>query len=216
MDYITDELKGTVTEEAYGQPAGRITVDQGLAFTDVAATSPYYDGIEWAVDEGITNGTTAYTFSPNAKCSRGHILTFVWRSLGSPEPTIANPYSDVTASDWFYKSALWAYEKGYYTGAVFSGNTDCTRGEAVTYLYKGVGADAMGQYLSAGFTDVPASSPYANAVNWAVWAKVTNGVSANQFGPNETCTRGQIVTFLWRAQYYRSLLGDWESIQDFI
>ena len=122
----------------------------------------------------------------------------------------------MTASDWFYKSALWAYEKGYYTGAVFSGNTDCTRGEAVTYLYKGVGADAMGQYLSAGFTDVPASSPYANAVNWAVWAKVTNGVSANQFGPNETCTRGQIVTFLWRAQYYRSLLGDWESIQDFI
>ena len=185
-------------------------------FADVKAADYCADPVLWAIKKGITNGTTAYTFSPNAKCSRGHILTFVWRSLGSPEPTIANPYSDVTASDWFYKSALWAYEKGYYTGAVFSGNTDCTRGEAVTYLYKGVGADAMGQYLSAGFTDVPASSPYANAVNWAVWAKVTNGVSANQFGPNETCTRGQIVTFLWRAQYYRSLLGDWESIQDFI
>ena len=91
MDYITDELKGTVTEEAYGQPAGRITVDQGLAFTDVAATSPYYDGIEWAVDEGITNGTTATTFSPYQNCTRAQIITYLWRAAGSPEPASTEP-----------------------------------------------------------------------------------------------------------------------------
>ena len=183
-------------------------------FADVKASDFCADPVLWAIKSGITNGTGPNSFSPNAKCSRGQILTFVWRSLGSPEPTIANPYTDVKSGNWFYKPALWAYEKGFYTGTAFNGNTDCTRAEAVTYLYKGVGADAMGQFLSAGFTDVPASASYANAVNWAMWAKVTNGVSANKFGSNETCTRGQIVTFLWRAQRFQALLNEWSSIDD--
>ena len=106
MDYITDELKGTVTAEAYGEPAGRITVDQGLAFTDVAATSPYYDGIEWAVDEGITNGTTATTFAPYQNCTRAQIITYLWRAAGSPEPASTEPaYTDVTdTSLYFFKA----------------------------------------------------------------------------------------------------------------
>lgn len=121
MDYITDELKGTVTEEAYGQPAGRITVDQGLAFTDVAATSPYYDGIEWAVDEGITNGTTATTFSPYQNCTRAQIITYLWRAAGSPEPASTEPaYTDVKdTSLYFFKAAQWASEQGLVEGETF-------------------------------------------------------------------------------------------------
>ena len=121
MDYITDELKGTVTEEAYGQPAGRITVDQGLAFTDVAATSPYYDGIEWAVDEGITNGTTATTFSPYQNCTRAQIITYLWRAAGSPEPASTEPaYTDVTdTSLYFFKAVQWASEQGLVEGETF-------------------------------------------------------------------------------------------------
>ena len=184
-------------------------------FRDVKGADYFADPVLWAVKRSITNGTgDGTTFSPNEKCTRGQILTFVWRAVGSPEPTISNPYSDVKPSSFFYKPALWAYEKGMFSDAVFNGNTPCTRSEAVTYLYKGTGADAMGQFLSTGFTDVSASAPYANAVNWAVFAKVTNGVSANRFGPNETCTRGQIVTFLWRAQRYQALLDDWWMTQD--
>lgn len=183
-------------------------------FNDVKASDYYADPILWAVKRGITNGTGAGAFSPALNCTRAQVLTFLWRYAGSPEPSIANPYTDVKASDWFYKPALWAYENGMFSGTTFNGGIDCVRSEAVTYLHKGVGGDALGQLLSAGFADVPASAPYANAVNWAVWAKVTNGVSANRFGPNETCTRGQIVTFLWRTERYNALLDDWWMTQD--
>ena len=199
MDYITDELKGTVTEEAYGQPAGRITVDQGLAFTDVAATSPYYDGIEWAVDEGITNGTTATTFSPYQNCTRAQIITYLWRAAGSPEPASTEPaYTDVKdTSLYFFKAAQWASEQGLVEGETFDPYAGCTRAMAVYFMW--VAADSP-EAAAASFTDVAADADYAAAVNWAVAQGVTLGTGdGSTFSPDTVCQRGQIVTFLYRA-----------------
>ena len=199
MDYITDELKGTVTEEAYGQPAGRITVDQGLAFTDVAATSPYYDGIEWAVDEGITNGTTATTFSPYQNCTRAQIITYLRRAAGSPEPASTEPaYTDVKdTSLYFFKAAQWASEQGLVEGETFDPYAGCTRAMAVYFMW--VAADSP-EAAAASFTDVAADADYAAAVNWAVAQGVTLGTGdGSTFSPDTVCQRGQIVTFLYRA-----------------
>ena len=199
MDYITDELKGTVTEEAYGQPAGRITVDQGLAFTDVAATSPYYDGIEGAVDEGITNGTTATTFSPYQNCTRAQIITYLWRAAGSPEPASTEPaYTDVKdTSLYFFKAAQWASEQGLVEGETFDPYAGCTRAMAVYFMW--VAADSP-EAAAASFTDVAADADYAAAVNWAVAQGVTLGTGdGSTFSPDTVCQRGQIVTFLYRA-----------------
>ena len=199
MDYITDELKGTVTEEAYGQPAGRITVDQGLAFTDVAATSPYYDGIEWAVDEGITNGTTATTFSPYQNCTRAQIITYLWRAAGSPEPASTEPaYTDVTdTSLYFFKAVQWASEQGLVEGETFDPYAGSTRAMAVYFMW--VAADSP-EAAAASFTDVAADADYAAAVNWAVAQGVTLGTGdGSTFSPDTVCQRGQIVTFLYRA-----------------
>ena len=199
MDYITDELKGTVTEEAYGQPAGRITVDQGLAFTDVAATSPYYAGIEWAVDEGITNGTTATTFSPYQNCTRAQIITYLWRAAGSPEPASTEPaYTDVTdTSLYFFKAVQWASEQGLVEGETFDPYAGCTRAMAVYFMW--VAADSP-EAAAASFTDVAADADYAAAVNWAVAQGVTLGTGdGSTFSPDTVCQRGQIVTFLYRA-----------------
>ena len=199
MDYITDELKGTVTAEAYGEPVGRITVDQGLAFTDVAATSPYYDGIEWAVDEGITNGTTATTFSPYQNCTRAQIITYLWRAAGSPEPASMEPaYTDVTdTSLYFFKAVQWASEQGLVEGETFDPYAGCTRAMAVYFMW--VAADSP-EAAAASFTDVAADADYAAAVNWAVAQGVTLGTGdGSTFSPDTVCQRGQIVTFLYRA-----------------
>ena len=199
MDYITEELKGTVTAEAYGEPAGRITVDQGLAFTDVAATSPYYDGIEWAVDEGITNGTTATTFSPYQNCTRAQIITYLWRAAGSPEPASMEPaYTDVTdTSLYFFKAVQWASEQGLVEGETFDPYAGCTRAMAVYFMW--VAADSP-EAAASSFTDVAADADYAAAVNWAVAQGVTLGTGdGSTFSPDTVCQRGQIVTFLYRA-----------------
>ena len=199
MDYITEELKGTVTAEAYGEPAGRITVDQGLAFTDVAATSPYYDGIEWAVDEGITNGTTATTFAPYQNCTRAQIITYLWRAAGSPEPASMEPaYTDVTdTSLYFFKAVQWASEQGLVEGETFDPYAGCTRAMAVYFMW--VAADSP-EAAASSFTDVAADADYAAAVNWAVAQGVTLGTGdGSTFSPDTVCQRGQIVTFLYRA-----------------
>ena len=199
MDYITEELKGTVTAGAYGEPAGRITVDQGLAFTDVAATSPYYDGIEWAVDEGITNGTTATTFAPYQNCTRAQIITYLWRAAGSPEPASMEPaYTDVTdTSLYFFKAVQWASEQGLVEGETFDPYAGCTRAMAVYFMW--VAADSP-EAAASSFTDVAADADYAGAVNWAVAQGVTLGTGdGSTFSPDTVCQRGQIVTFLYRA-----------------
>lgn len=146
--------------------------------------------------KGVTAGTSETTFSPNATCTTAQVLTFLWRSQGQPEPTIKNQFTDVTESDYFYKAALWANEKGLVSGSLFGGNTPCTRAMVMTYLWKLAGSPSA---PAASFADVPGNSEYAPAVAYAVSEKITAGTSETTFSPDQTCTRGQIVTFLYRA-----------------
>ena len=167
------------------------------AFSDVNAEAYYAGAVKWAVEKGITAGTSATTFSPSDTCTRAHILTFLWRAVGSPKSTANNPFSDVKADDYYYDAAIWASEKGMVTGNQFNGNTPCTRSSTVVYLWQNAGAPKTA--VSNVFSDVPAGSEYAQAVAWAVKTGVTSGTSETTFSPDTICDRGQIVTFLNRA-----------------
>lgn len=165
-------------------------------FTDVSANAYYAESVAWAVEKGITAGTSDTTFSPDSTCTTAQILTFLWRSQGQPEPTSKNPFSDVKESDYFYKAALWSSEKGLVSGANFNGNSPCTRSATVTYLWILAGRPDASH---SNFTDVPQIEKYAQAVAWAVAQEITAGTSETTFSPETTCTRGQIMTFLYRA-----------------
>ena len=182
-------------------------------FRDVLSTNYFADPVLWAVKNAVTNGTSSSTFSPADGCTRGQILTFIWRSMGKPEPTVQNPFTDLTnPKAYYYKPALWAYEMGMLSGGVFAEATPCTRGDAVTYLWKACGGYT--EYLPTdNFSDVPAGSPYAIPVAWAQYAYVTNGSGGGKFGVSNTCTRGEIVTFLWRAQRFRALMDEYLETQ---
>jgi hypothetical protein len=166
-----------------------------LAFTDVPDDSYYADAVAWAVDQGITTGTSGTTFSPTQDCTKAQIITFIWRSQGSPSASISNPYSDLSGSEYYATAATWAYEQGMTDGTVFSGSTPCTRSMAVEYIWKNAGSPAGSE---TSFTDVSASSSYATAVAWAVQQGITDGTSSTTFSPNTVCSRAQIVTFLKR------------------
>lgn len=166
-------------------------------FTDVAADAYYSGAVSWAVEKGITSGTTATTFSPNNTCTKAQILTFLWRANGSPEPGIENCFEDVAENAYYYKAAVWAYEKGLIMDRWFEGNTPCTRIETVTYLWTLAGRPVGSS--AASFTDLSDEAESVQAVAWAVEKGITAGTSATTFSPNATCTRGQIVTFLNRA-----------------
>jgi len=147
-------------------------------FSDVDAASPYKDAIDWAVKEGITKGITNTTFGPKNTCTVSHILTFLWRAAGQPGDSVTD----------------WAKEQGIDAGNL---SAPCTRAMAVEFMWKAAGSPAPSK--TASFSDVPASAGCAKAVSWAVEKGVTNGTSAEAFSPDKTCTRGQIVTFLYRA-----------------
>ena len=166
-------------------------------FTDVNASDYFADAVQWAVEKNITSGTSKTTFSPGATCSKAQILTFLWRANGSPDPAAANPFTDVKTTDYFYKAALWAAEKGLVSGSIFGANTDCTRAMTMEYMWKAAGSPTPAG--TADFTDVPGNSDYAQAVAWAVENEITSGTGGSNFSPAATCTRGQIVTFLHRA-----------------
>ena len=170
-------------------------------FKDVNANDYYAEPVLWAVENGITNGTSASTFSPNAPCTRGQIVTFLWRACGSPEPTkTENPFTDVKAGEYYYKAVLWAVEEGITTGlsdTTFGPNATCTRGQVATFLWRSQRKPAPTG--SNPFSDVASSDYCYDAVLWAVENSVTQGVGPGKFAPNDSCTRGQIVTFLYRA-----------------
>lgn len=171
-------------------------------FTDVAETSPFYKAILWAVDQKITAGTSADTFSPANPCTRAQILTFLWRAAGSPEPASQeSPYSDVVSGSIngdFYKAILWAAEKGIADkGETFGPNEPCTRASTVVYLWKY--AESPEVKTEKTFTDVATDAGYAGAVAWAVENGVTTGTSDTTFSPDTVCSRGHIVTFLNRS-----------------
>jgi uncharacterized repeat protein (TIGR02543 family) len=169
-------------------------------FTDVESGAYYHDAVLWAVGKGVTNGTTATTFSPDDTCTRAQAVTFLWRAMGSPEPTSSTcPFTDVDSSDYYYKAVLWAVEKGVTTGTTdttFSPDDTVTRGQAVTFLYRAAETPAAG--TTNPFTDVKSGDYYYDAVLWAVGKNITEGASATTFIPANDCTRAQIVTFLWR------------------
>lgn len=160
-------------------------------FTDVKANAYYADAVKWAVDKEITAGTTATTFSPNNTCTTAHILTFLWRANGSPVPTGKN--AAVPAGKYYTNAANWALEKGLTEA--FNPDAPATRAATVTYLWKLAGKPAAD---AVAFTDVDAGAEYAQAVAWAVKEGITTGTTTTTFAPNNTCTRGQIVTFLYR------------------
>ena len=166
-----------------------------ILFDDVLPGAYCFDPVVWAVERGVTNGTTDTTFSPSDTCKTAHILTFLWRANGSPEPSAANPFSDVPSGSYYEKAAVWAYENGLVSGNAFNGDSFCTRAATMKYLWILAGSPPSG---TTPFTDVSPSADYAKAVSWAVAQGVTNGTTATTFSPDNTCTRGQIATFLYR------------------
>ena len=171
-------------------------------FTDVKEGDYYFTPILWAVEQGITNGTTPDTFSPENPCTRGQIVTFLWRAFGSPEPTSTeNPFTDVPETVYYYKAILWAVEQGITTGTTattFSPEATCTRGQVATFLWRACGKPAP-QGSENPFTDVSETVYYYEPILWAVENGITNGTGNGKFSPEDSCTRGQIVTFLYRA-----------------
>ncbi|MBS6400306.1 MAG: S-layer homology domain-containing protein, partial [Firmicutes bacterium] len=168
-------------------------------FNDVKPGDYFYDAVNWAVEKGITTGTSATTFSPNASCTRAQIVTFLWRASGSPEPkTASNPFTDVAANAYYCKAVLWAVENGITTGTsatTFSPDAPCTRAQGVTFLWRANGSKAAS--AAASFTDVASDAYYAPAVAWAAEQNVTSGVGNGLFSSDTTCTRAQIVSMLY-------------------
>ena len=165
------------------------------AFSDVAQSDWFCSGVNWAVERGITAGTSATTFSPARTCSYGEILTFLWRAQGSPQPAIENPYTHMAVREeqYYYIPLLWAWEAGVVDDAGLDPSGFCSRSDVVTYLWRLAGSPETG---SPDFTDVLPDAPYARAVSWAVERGITSGTGEGCFSPDMTCTRGQIVVFL--------------------
>ena len=193
----------------FKMPSGKVTVEATFMedntmlnyFVDVFANDYYYDAVLWAVENGITNGTSATTFSPSNPCTRAQMATFLWRAAGSPEPVgSTNPFVDVSADAYYAKAVQWAYEQGITGGTsatTFSPDETCTRGQMATFLWRDAGSPAVSGE-GAPFVDVSNDAYHATAVDWAYEEGITGGTSATTYSPNDPCTRGQMVTFLYR------------------
>ena len=172
-------------------------------FDDVAEGQFYEEPVAWAVENGITNGTSAATFGSNDQCLRAHVVTFLHRAAENPEPSSTkNPFADVKTSDFFYKPVLWAVEQGITNGlteTTFGPTQVCNRAQVVTFLHRAKGSPVPNSSENP-FTDVPAGSFYTTAVPWALENGVTTGASATTFNPAGQCLRAQVVTFLYRAE----------------
>ncbi len=202
------------TEYTFTMPSGNVTVTPAFVksdsdstdgsgetsqFTDISEGSYYYDAVMWAVEKGITTGTSDTTFSPSQSCTRAQMVTFLWRAAGSPAATGSNPFTDVTSDKYYYDAVLWAVEQGITTGTsdtTFSPDAKVTRAQTVTFLYRYAGSPAVSG--DNPFTDVSGSTYYTDAVQWAVDNSITTGTSTTSFSPENDCTRAQIVTFLYR------------------
>ena len=201
---LTDKGNG---KYIFTMPASKVTVSATFApeksaadyFADVPANSYYADAVLWSAKNGITGGIGNGLFGPNQPCTRAQIVTFLWRAAGSPEPKAMSSFSDVSADSYYAKAVAWAVENGITTGTgdgKFSPDATCTRAQSVTFLFRAIGKLVDSK---AEFSDVLTDSYYANAVAWAVENGVTNGIGDGLFGPDNSCTRAQIVTFLYRA-----------------
>ena len=200
----------TITDNKFTMPAEDVEVqavfekDAPISkhpFLDVPAGAYYEDAVVWAVGKGLTSGTNATTFDPNGTCTRAQAVTFLWRAAGSPTPkTKLMPFPDVPVGSYYWNAVLWAIEQGITEGTsylTFSPNDSCTRAQIVTFLWRAKGNPAVSG--NAPFTDVAPDAYYAAAVTWAEKNGITGGIGNGLFGSNNTCTRAQIVTFLYRA-----------------
>lgn len=178
----------------------------GKKFTDMPVGGTWaHDPIDWAIKENITTGTSATTFQPNMDCSRGQIVTFLWRAAGSPKAAeSAHPFTDVTPGAYYYDAMLWAVEQGITSGTsanTFSPDRVCSRSEVVTFLWRANGKPAP-EYEDNRFQDVEEGSFYEDAVKWAVSMNITQGTSDTTFAPAQGCSRAQVVTFLYRNDLF--------------
>ena len=201
---LTDKGSGKYT---FTMPAGKVEVKATFTkgtkispFDDVPTNAYYYEAVKWAQEKGITDGIGNGLFGSDQPCTRAQIVTFLWRAAGSPEPKgAASSMTDVVSGSYYEKAVAWAIENGVTTGTTtttFSPDATCTRAQAVTFLARALNAKATS---TAEFSDVPTDSYFAEAVAWAAANGVTTGIGGGLFGPNNNCTRAQIVTFLWRA-----------------
>lgn len=187
------DKKSIVVCYTYDFP-GPVTLE---GFTDVAPDSWYRDAVKWAIDKGITSGTSNTTFSPDMTCTKAQILTFLWRAAGSPEHKGVCEFVNVSESDYYYHAAHWAASKNMISGSKFNADEPCSRSTTVFYLWKLAGCP-KGLY-DGRFKDVASGTNMADCIGWAVSEGITSGTSDTEFSPNLTCTRAQIVTFLNRA-----------------
>ena len=200
---LTDRGNGKYT---FTMPAGKVEINAAFVkeveispFSDVSTNAYYYEAVKWAQEKGITGGIGNGLFGPNQPCTRAQIVTFLWRAAGSPEPKTMSSFADVSMDAYYAKAVAWAVENGITTGTgdgKFSPDATCTRAQSVTFLFRAIGKLVDSK---AEFSDVLTDSYYANAVAWAVENGVTNGIGDGLFGPDNSCTRAQIVTFLFRA-----------------
>ena len=202
---LKDKGNGKYT---FTMPAGKVEVkatfmeDNSMLnfFYDVPNNAYFYEAVKWAVKNGITTGVGNDLFAPEQPCTRAQIVTFLWRAAGSPEPKgAASGMTDVVSGSYYEKAVAWAIENGITTGtttSTFSPDATCTRAQAVTFLARALNAKAAS---AAEFSDVPTGSYFADAVAWAAANGVTEGIGGGLFGSDNDCTRGQIVTFLYRA-----------------
>ena len=201
---LTDKGNGKYT---FTMPASKVEVNATFVkeveispFSDVSTSAYYYEAVKWAQEKGITGGIGNGLFGPNQPCTRAQIITFLWRAAGSPEPKSMSSFSDVSADSYYAKAVAWAVESGITTGTgdgKFSPDATCTREQAVAFLYRASGSPAISG--GSAFSDVAANAYYADAVAWAEKNGVTGGIGGGLFGSGNTCTRAQIVTFLYRA-----------------
>ena len=203
---IDGESVGAVTSYSFENVRKAHTIAVSFAtikiFVDVPAGSYYEDAVDWAVENGITQGTDDTHFSPDGICTRAQAVTFLWRAAGSPEPeTRAMPFADVPVGSYYYDAVLWAVENGITKGTsdtTFSPNMTCTRAQIVAFLWRSEKSPAAG--TANPFADVKSTAYYADAVLWAVKENITKGTTSTTFSPDADCTRAQIVTFLWRCK----------------
>ena len=188
------ELTGGASVQTPVEPAKPTDTNKG--FGDVKPGAYYENSVKWAVEQGITKGTTTTTFSPNSTCTTAQILVMLYRAAGEPEVLIANPFTDVPENAYYRDAALWAYQNGMVDDNTFNGNSPCTRQSTVTYMWIAAGSPIVA--FNQNMTDLPADIDAKTAISWAIEQGITKGTTNTTFTPNTTCTRAQIVTFLWR------------------
>ncbi|MDR3914130.1 MAG: S-layer homology domain-containing protein [Oscillospiraceae bacterium] len=201
---LTDKGNGKYT---FTMPASKVEIKATFVkevetspFSDVSTSAYYYEAVKWAQEKGITGGIGNGLFGPNQPCTRAQIVTFLWRAAGSPEPKTMSSFADVSMDAYYAKAVAWAVENSITTGTgdgKFSPDATCTREQAVAFLYRASGSPAVSG--GSAFSDVAANAYYADAVAWAEKNGVTGGIGGGLFGSGNTCTRAQIVTFLYRA-----------------